>query len=35
MFSSNMDSERSSDAGMLIAYKETRSVDSNGLEKSS
>jgi hypothetical protein len=35
MFSSNIDSERSSDAGMLIAYKETRSVDSNGLEKSS
>lgn len=30
MFSSNLDSEGSSEAGTLLARKETRSVDSTG-----
>jgi hypothetical protein len=35
MFSSNLDSEGSSEAGILINHKETTSIDSNGAGKSS
>ena len=35
MYSSNMESEGSSEAGVLIGRRETRSVDSQGAGKSS